>query len=265
MAPLCLAMLPSCATSGQGSAGSSAAPASSGVDDTAERYAAYYAKCQEYSTIYGAPSMESVGMKSSVASGLALVRLVDFDGDGTDELLLGYIVAKSNHDSYEQAVEVWSYRDGSAVCDCITGFSPHTTNGFFPYIEVASRSDGPGAVIVKKSCFGSGPARFAYELLGYGQDGSFGALLRIANESKYEGTYFICPVAVDAYWHTEDWNEVTKEEYDSAFRSIAGETTLHLHMFDEDAVAANCEYGSSLSDTIASTRETISYLAQHAG
>ena len=44
-------------------------------------------------------------------SGLSIVRLIDFDGDGTEELLLGY----NKGEEFEPAVELWTIKDGAAV------------------------------------------------------------------------------------------------------------------------------------------------------
>lgn len=43
--------------------------------------------------------------------GLAIVRLIDFDGDGTEELLLGC----NKGEEFEPAVELWTIKDGAAV------------------------------------------------------------------------------------------------------------------------------------------------------
>lgn len=57
--------------------------------DTARRNRAYYAIIQDYNEKYGCAQYE---FKNNVASlnGLGIVKLIDFDGDGTEELLLIY-------------------------------------------------------------------------------------------------------------------------------------------------------------------------------
>lgn len=80
----------------------------------------YLAKCREYIDKYGEPTFTSYEY-TDLASGLAIARLIDFDGDGTDELLLAYDTKPapsgsnytydtSQKDAYK--VEVWAYKDG---------------------------------------------------------------------------------------------------------------------------------------------------------
>lgn len=105
------------------------APATDGSQDsqvvdarTDEQKAAdlYLAKCREYIDKYGEPTFTSYEY-TDLASGLAIARLIDFDGDGTDELLLAYDTKPapsgssytydtSQKDAYK--VEVWAYKDG---------------------------------------------------------------------------------------------------------------------------------------------------------
>lgn len=80
----------------------------------------YLAKCREYIDKYGKATLTHYDYVD-LASGLAVARLMDFDGDGTDELLLAYdtVPAPSgssfNYDSNQKSaykVEVWAYKDG---------------------------------------------------------------------------------------------------------------------------------------------------------
>ena len=91
----------------------------------------YLAKCREYIDKYGKATLTHYDYVD-LASGLAVARLMDFDGDGTDELLLAYdtVPAPSgssfDYDSNQKSaykVEVWAYKDGkiSKVYD-----EPHT-------------------------------------------------------------------------------------------------------------------------------------------
>ena len=80
----------------------------------------YLAKCREYIDKYGKATLTHYDYVD-LASGLAVARLMDFDGDGTDELLLAYdtVPAPSgnsfDYDSNQKSaykVEVWTYKDG---------------------------------------------------------------------------------------------------------------------------------------------------------
>lgn len=80
----------------------------------------YLAKCRECIDKYGKATLTHYDYVD-LASGLAVARLMDFDGDGTDELLLAYdtVPAPSgssfSYDSNQKSaykVEVWAYKDG---------------------------------------------------------------------------------------------------------------------------------------------------------
>lgn len=85
-------------------------------------YAAYYRTCQELIGEHGEPgTVELYDGQETMVTGLALAELIDFDGDGTDELLTivcnleaqdGAVVQYSNEGYVAQ---VWDYRDGEVV------------------------------------------------------------------------------------------------------------------------------------------------------
>lgn len=85
-------------------------------------YAAYYRTCQELIGEHGEPgTVELHDGQETMVTGLALAELIDFDGDGTDELLTivcnleaqdGAVVQYSNEGYVAQ---VWDYRDGEVV------------------------------------------------------------------------------------------------------------------------------------------------------
>lgn len=58
-------------------------------DDTKKMYQAYYALVQEYNNTYGIATLNTTENTASL-SGLGVVKLVDFNGDGVDELMLIY-------------------------------------------------------------------------------------------------------------------------------------------------------------------------------
>lgn len=104
------------------SAGDTQAAATTTDARTDEQKAAdlYLAKCREYIDKYGRATLTHYDYVD-LASGLVVARLMDFDGDGTDELLLAYdtVPAPSgssfDYDSNQKSaykVEVWAYKDG---------------------------------------------------------------------------------------------------------------------------------------------------------
>ena len=85
-------------------------------------YGLYLDKCIEYCDEYGYPDSKVVDGDVSVATGLCVAKLVDFDGDGFEELLVCYNTNSAENDSAaiftdDQVlafkVEVWSYKDGA--------------------------------------------------------------------------------------------------------------------------------------------------------
>lgn len=80
----------------------------------------YLAKCREYTDKYGKATLTHYDYVD-LTSGLAVAHLMDFDGDGTDELLLAYdTVPAPSGSSFDYGsdqksaykVEVWAYKDG---------------------------------------------------------------------------------------------------------------------------------------------------------
>ncbi len=78
--------------------------------ETAALFESYASKCKEYIAAYGEPKeATSDNQRYNYYSGLALADLIDFNGDGTDELLLAY------YDGSDFSTEVWSYSNDSLV------------------------------------------------------------------------------------------------------------------------------------------------------
>lgn len=80
----------------------------------------YLAKCREYIDKYGKPGTCEY-QNGTLATGLAVAKLIDFNGDGMDELMLCYDTTPApdqQNDAFSEqqkdayAVEVWSYKDG---------------------------------------------------------------------------------------------------------------------------------------------------------
>jgi hypothetical protein len=81
---------------GQNGGGNSGNGSSPQQDDTGARAAAYLRVIDDLTGIYGEGRIEFVSeMNGEVFRGLAFVRLIDFDGDGNDELYCAYREAES--------------------------------------------------------------------------------------------------------------------------------------------------------------------------
>ena len=82
-------------------------------------YTAYLEKVQEYQARYGEHSVKRIKVgdgEMDAVAGLGLVDIIDFDGDGTDELVLGY-GDESKFNSTDVpfdafTLEVWGYESG---------------------------------------------------------------------------------------------------------------------------------------------------------
>ena len=106
----------------------------------------YLAKCREYIDQYGEPGVASY-QGGDLACGLAVVRLIDFNGDGMDELLLVYdaVPAPSNeHDAFSEdqqkayKAEVWAYKDGQISKVYDEGDTVNASNGASMFLTLCS-------------------------------------------------------------------------------------------------------------------------------
>ena len=243
------------------------------TDDTEARYSAYYKKCQEYTTLYGSPEVASDGSGPGAAQygkGLCVVKLLDMDADGKDELILMHSEGPSN--ALVGAVEVFSYRKGEVVCDYSGSIHSDSTNGWLPFVVLDKLQSG-GWALMNQTCFGSAPVTFTYTLVGYNSDGTFGPIagrasgpsadFSFSDSSTWGERLYTFSEGDGSAWTPADWQEVSQEEYDAAFDSVvAGETTVNLlYQFGSDG---GREGAISLVDTIDEARATISKLAEAA-
>ena len=92
------------------------------VDETTLMYRAYYDKIIELEEEYG--EKEFISLENEISeglynpkayySGVCYAELIDFDGDGTEEMIIGYYDDSSSGVS-DYTVEIWGYEDGTAV------------------------------------------------------------------------------------------------------------------------------------------------------
>ena len=137
-------------------------------------YGLYAEKVAEYVAAYGEPSYEGPAESdydTQKGTGLNLVLLRDYDGDGIEELVLGHRNPDDSDYMHPYAVEVWAVRDGELVCalddpdafshgqDVLTGFEDATVDGepvvlttIYGPSEVGEQSGG-GAYALRDGAF----------------------------------------------------------------------------------------------------------------
>lgn len=84
-------------------------PASASEDRNQYLYQDYYNKLMELQEQFGQASIVSSGEYESWLSGLCFAKLIDFNGDGTAELLLSYLDSVNEYGYPEYVVEVWEH------------------------------------------------------------------------------------------------------------------------------------------------------------
>lgn len=170
------------------SEGSAEAPASDAAPDPQQvAYELYHAKVQEYLAAYGAPGCDGSAESAfdvQTGTGLALVQLRDFDGDGIEELIVGYVNPDTADYMQPYIVEVWAVRDGELACvfaepdaldhgqDVLTGFTTSSLDGE-PVIETTIY--GPSEVFAPHGAH-DGVGAWAY------RDGAFVQVLSCMHE-----------------------------------------------------------------------------------
>ena len=105
---------------------------------------AYAAKIMDYVETYGYPTVRTNG-HYAFAEGVCLAQLIDFDADGSDELLVAYFDdrdagEKGINDARVYRVEVWSCHDGEIVLS--HSQNAMWTNGGFGYLNMWQSGNG---------------------------------------------------------------------------------------------------------------------------
>lgn len=102
-----------------------------------DHYAAYREICEERLESFGVGRLDEGSNQTVFLSGLSVVRLMDFDADGTEDLLLLYM---TDYDSiWSGAYEVWTYKDGQAVQATFSD-EINFTNGGWIYFSLLERN-----------------------------------------------------------------------------------------------------------------------------
>lgn len=115
--------------------------------ETSKRFAAFASKCEDYISDYGEATVSSMTNEYGVAydyySGLGLAKLIDFDGDGSSELLLVY------YDGSGFNTEVWRFSDGSLTKS-------------YEYKGASGASDADANVCLVISSYNDAPTLYEY-------------------------------------------------------------------------------------------------------
>lgn len=159
------------------------------VDPRQEAYGLYAQKVAEYVAAYGEPSYEGPAestYETQKGTGLNLVLLRDYDGDGIEELVLGHRNPDEGDHMNPYVVEVWAAVDGELVLalndpdayqhgqDVLTGFEDATLDG---EPVVLTTIYGPSEV-------GEQSGGGAYAL----RDGQFVQVLSYLQEYSFDGS-----------------------------------------------------------------------------
>lgn len=158
-------------------------------DPQQEAYSLYAEKVAEYVAAYGEPSYEGPAesaYETQTGTGLNLVLLRDYDGDGVEELVLGHRNPDDADYMHPYVVEIWAFRDGELICalddpdafshgqDVLTGFEDATLDG---EPVVLATTYGPSEV-------GERSGGCAYAL----RDGAFVQVLSYMQEYNFDGS-----------------------------------------------------------------------------
>lgn len=196
-----------------------------------------------YDGMYGGHGTAESGMV--YATGLALADSVDFDGDGTDELLVGYgeptAGTASSYSKVEQHVEVWGFEHGEAVL--LYKGEPSVSDAGN---QVLLERYGDKVLLVEKDVMGKSmpSADFVTSYWGY-RDGEFCVIRAYTRQTNSDAT--------STYVYTINGEEVSEEEF-KAQAGTAGkdfeETSYSLASYDSE----------ELQDTFSVTDDTVSRL-----
>ncbi len=248
-----------------------------GLTDEQIAAALYYYTCQDLIEEYGAPATADRNSGGEVAaSGLALADLIDFDGDGTDELLT-VVCTKDpattttfyGDDTYQ--VAVWRYADG-AVEQVYEGDASHSNGGYYYvnlYEREADAADDPAQTVIEVYSYPA-PTEPETEVTrseyyGLGDDG-FEAVASCQVESSYVDHDTTTTVTIDGAEASEDdWKDFVSSLEQVAnyeFNLPASDVEAQSESDAEPATKIDTVLPDALSER---TQDTIDALEEAAG
>ena len=230
-----------------------------GAEDRA-MYSAYYQTVQELQKKCGEGQVKQVG-GAKVAVGLSLVKFIDFDEDGTVELMVGYTEKNASSISEFSGigdfhVDVYGWKDGKSVQ--LAKCTPDHTNGGF-YFFTLYNADKPLISTVSYDSIQGGGYNQVYELAEC-KDGVFNTVATWG----YYGVYT-----------QNSYTEVNGERVDSqdrnavsnALKKEIGDYTRTVYRFmqaQNSSVQNGTEIVPVLPDDIVSEgTETVAFLKEN--
>lgn len=232
---------------------------------TEEQLAAaqYYDKCLELIDEYGEPGTDVLADQGDmvVSTGLSLVTLIDFDGDGEDELLVAYLLGDAGEllASYAQefyGIEVWDYQDGELV-QVYDGFAEHSNGGTF-YLDLEQYEE---RLVIKSTTYDDDGTMHA-QYFAYGADG-FELL------AEWSGKEYYSSIEEEDIERTVEGEAVTEDEWNTFLGSLTTFRFYELSTFSttdsSNGNAGATSYLVTTEDMAEQTEDTLDELAAAAG
>lgn len=208
-----------------------------------EHYAAYRDICEERLETYGVGSFVTENSGDSILTGLSIVRLLDFDSDGTEDLLLVYMTDYGS--IWSGAYEVWTYKDGEAIQAACSDKIVFSNGGWF-YFDLFVR-DGK-TYIVGESDYSWDPddPYFAEELWGLS-----GTTFELEERLLSTGNGGSIPMH---YYRNDE--EISESEYDEGLNDIwHNSDTSYLSVNTDDEKLTD-----GMQETLRDTKEVLQTL-----
>lgn len=229
-------------------------------------YAHYYLKCQELIDAYGpAGTTNLYDGQMTAMTGLALAKLIDFDDDGLNELLVSYNAVQIGTDAASAdevyPVEVWDYQDGELV-QVYEGNAPYTNGGAY-FLDLYEYNDLPVICAVWYDMQVDN-ASLVDEYTGY-----FSQVSETLDAIAVRDSFFNYDTGENSVTYTLDGESATEEEWNDFEDDLDHTTHYDLALFNNAVEAEStdddeCEtlYGEDLR---AATEDTFAELQEGAG
>lgn len=229
-------------------------------------YAHYYLKCQELIDAYGpAGTTNLYDGQMTAMTGLALAKLIDFDDDGLNELLVSYNAVQIGADAASAdevyPVEVWDYQDGELV-QVYEGNAPYTNGGAY-FLDLYEYNDLPVICAVWYDMQVDN-ASLVDEYTGY-----FSQVSETLDAIAVRDSFFNYDTGENSVTYTLDGESATEEEWNDFEDDLDHTTHYDLALFNNAVEAEStdddeCEtlYGEDLR---AATEDTFAELQEGAG
>ena len=198
-------------------------------------------------------------------TGLALAQLIDFDGDGLNELLVSYNAVEIGTDAASAdevyPVEVWDYQDGELV-QVYEGNAPYTNGGAY-FLDLYEYNDLPVICAVWYDMQVDN-ASLVDEYTGY-----FSQVSETLDAIAVRDSFFNYDTGENSVTYTLDGESATEEEWNDFEGDLDHTTHYDLALFNNAVEAESMDddecdvlYGEDLR---AATEDTFAELQEGAG